>query len=279
MTCSICGGRVDLYAEGEVRRRYVARCYRCVDCGFLQVRDPTWLPEAYRNAMTAVDLGHVYRCDSYSRIAKSLIHAFYNPRGRFLDYGAGYGLFARRMRDLGYDFRWYDKSCENLFARGFEAQADETAPYELATAFEVFEHLMEPERQVADLTGLSREILFTTEVLPMQPPPLEDWWYYGLEHGQHIAFYTVESLRRLAQRLDSRLVTNGRDLHLITRRRLSQSLFRFITKSRMSAWFNRLTAMPSLLPRDFQEVRQQVLSCLSKTDGVLDTTDVTGQNG
>lgn len=279
MACSICGGHVDRHYEGLVLGKHLARYYRCRDCGFLQVRNPTWLSEAYSSAMTAVDLGHVHRCDFYSRIAKSLIQVLYDPRGRFVDYGAGYGLFVRRMRDLGYDFRWYDKYCENLFAKGFETQVGETGRYELATAFEVFEHWTEPETQVADIARLSQEILFTTEVLPMQPPPLEDWWYYGIEHGQHIAFYTVESLTRLARRFGSRLVTNGRDLHLFTRKRLPQSLFRLITKPRMSAWINRLRSMPSLLPRDFKEVRRQVLSRLPKTDVVCSTTDVTRQDG
>jgi hypothetical protein len=43
--------------------------------------------------------------------------------------------------------------------------------------------------------------MFSTLLVPEPAPKLEDWWYYGLEHGQHIAFYTRKSLAVLANSL------------------------------------------------------------------------------
>jgi hypothetical protein len=47
--------------------------------------------------------------------------------------------------------------------------------------------------------------LFFTEPLPIPAPPIADWWYYGPEHGQHIAFFTREALQQLAARFSKLL--------------------------------------------------------------------------
>ena len=66
----------------------------------------------------------------------------------FLDFGGGYGVFTRWMRDEGYDFFHYDQHCPNLFAPGHEADISGSVRYELATAFEVFEHIVELAKTV-----------------------------------------------------------------------------------------------------------------------------------
>ena len=79
--------------------------------------------------------------------------------------------------------------------------------YELVTAFEVFEHLAEPAKTVAQLLSISDSILFSTEPLPIPAPPIADWWYYGPEHGQHIAFFTrvaLQSLPRVSTQITTR---------------------------------------------------------------------------
>ncbi len=45
---------------------------------------------------------------------------------------------------------------------------------------------------------ISRNILFTTTLLPSPMPQPGTWWYYGLEHGQHISFYSLETLQSIA---------------------------------------------------------------------------------
>jgi len=53
---------------------------------------------------------------------RECIESNLNPDGIFLDYAAGYGLFVRLMRDAGYNFRWSDLYCQNLFVRGWSHQ-------------------------------------------------------------------------------------------------------------------------------------------------------------
>lgn len=141
------------------------------------------------------------------------IELFLDTRGQFLDHGAGYGLFVRLMRDLGYDFLWSDQYCQNLFARGFEDSQPNR--YEAITAFELFEHLTNPLADLGPVFDRSECLIVSTTLVPEPALPLGQWWYYGLEHGQHVAFYTVESMRRIAHQF-GRQVFNLGSLHVFT---------------------------------------------------------------
>jgi hypothetical protein len=240
--------------------KYPADYLRCTNCGFVQTSHPHWLKESYAAAITCTDIGPVWRADYLSKITKTIIHSFENPDGIFLDYGAGYGIFVRKMRDLGYDFRWLDKYCENLFAKGFEAAALSKTKYELATAFEVFEHFHDPAQQIAEILEHSSEVFFTTDLISQRPPPLNEWHYYAPEHGQHVAFYTEKSLSLFAQKFGLCFFTNGINLHLFTRKKINPWYFKIASKRRFSLLLNLFYKRPSLLPRDFAKGRERVLA-------------------
>jgi hypothetical protein len=243
-----------LFQRSRVLGRYDAEYVRCGQCGFVQTIDPVWLAEAYDEAVVSTDIGSVFRCDELSKIAKTLLHAFFDPRARCVDYGGGYGLFVRRMRDLGYDFRWYDKYCRNLFANGFAADLATGERFELLTAFEVFEHLPDPWTDIRRMAALSENVFFTTELLPTPAPAIADWWYYLPQHGQHIAFYTRRSLEVIAEKLDAHLCSAGA-LHLITRYPRSERLFAFLTRRHVAETFDFLKRRPSLLFADFEAAK------------------------
>ncbi len=255
MNCVVCGSRSESFGQTAVLGRHTACYEHCVECGFVHVRSPHWLMEAYESAITAVDIGSVWRPGYLSPITKAVIHAFNDPTKVFVDYGAGYGLFVRQMRDLGYDFRWRDKYCTNLFAKGFNAEPPDKLKYHLATAFEVFEHFHDPMAQIAEVFEYSGEVLFTTELISTPPPPLNEWWYYGREHGQHLSFYTEKSLRHIANKFGADYVTDGKSLHLFSRQKVRQSLFRLAVKPRLAEGFNFLYRRPSLLLQDFEAGR------------------------
>jgi len=107
-------------------------------------------------------------------------------------------MFTRLMRDIGFDFYWDDKYTKNLFARGFEHTSGIT--YEAITTFESFEHFVNPIKELENLLNLSINIIFSTELLPYPIPKPEEWWYYGLNHGQHIAIYSEKTLQFLAKK-------------------------------------------------------------------------------
>lgn len=65
-------------------------------------------------------------------------------------------------------------------------------------------------------------ILMSTELAPDETPAVRDWWYYGVEHGQHIGFFRKETLRVMAETYGLELKTNGRNMHVFLPRHTPQ---------------------------------------------------------
>jgi hypothetical protein len=257
--CSICETPNELFGNGLVLNKYNVRFFRCPNCGFIQSETPYWLEEAYATPIVKSDLGYVSRNVGMSRVARALISLAFDSNGRFVDYGGGYGMFVRLMRDAGFQFYRYDRHCDNLFAQGFDLDqllktVGETPRFDLVTAFEVFEHLVDPSNEVGKMLELAPAIFFSTVTLPEPAPPIGSWWYYVLEHGQHIAFYTVRSLEILAQKFGVRFYTNRQSLHLFTKTKISKAAFRTATTPRVLRLVNLIFRRQSLLLRDADDV-------------------------
>ncbi len=255
--CWCCKSTSSYYDTANVLGRHKVRYYCCPACGFIQTEPPFWLAESYKDPMTSYDLGGISRPTLNSVLTKAVVNWFFDADGRFLDFGGGYGVFTRWMRDEGYDFFHYDQHCPNLFARGYQADISGSVGYELVTAFEVFEHITEPAKTISQLLSISDSILFSTELLPVPPPPIDDWWYYGPEHGQHIAFFTRTALQQLAARYRANYYTNGGSIHLISRRHISEKLFRLVLHPRIRVLLNRFYRRKTLLDEDFALAMRQ----------------------
>jgi hypothetical protein len=251
MKCNICGAESTFFADGAILHKHRVAYFRCNQCGFIQTEEPYWLGEAYENAINSNDVGLVSRNITLAEITKAVISIFFDQKKSFLDFGGGYGMFVRIMRDRGFDFYRYDKHCENLFARDFDADLQADAHYELLTAFEVFEHLANPLTDIAAMLKLSSNIIFTTELIPSQIPKPDSWWYYGLEHGQHVSFYTVRTLSIIAAKNRLNLYTDGRAIHLFTDKRLSPLLFRVVSRYRIAFFLNQFIRLDSLRHQDY----------------------------
>lgn len=254
MNCKICDSISDFLANGEVSKKYLIAYYRCRHCGFIQTEEPYWLGEAYSQAINDSDIGMVSRNIANAKISKAIISVFFDPGARFVDYGGGYGMFVRIMRDYGFAFYRSDKYCRNLFAKGFDLEEPDCDALELLTAFEVFEHFLDPAGELDKLLKLSSNILFTTELIPPSNPKPEEWWYYGLDHGQHISFYTVKSLQHLANSKGLNLYSNSHNFHLFTKKKISHLLFRLLCSKVVSTMFNVFNRRASLLAADYEKM-------------------------
>ena len=229
-SCLVCDSPTVHVGTQSVLGRYAAEYRRCRECGYLFIVEPHWLAEAYATAIAALDTGIVTRNLWLADATTALLGTSWRGVRRSVDYGGGTGLLVRLMRDRGHDFRWHDAYSPNLLAIGFEA--DLAQPCDLATAFELVEHLPDPMSVFATLGDLAPTLLLSTELLPDPLPALDRWWYFAPEAGQHIGFFSRRSLEVVAERLNRRLSTNDRNLHVIAHESVSASLLRALRKPR-----------------------------------------------
>ncbi|WP_338043324.1 glycosyltransferase [Nodularia sphaerocarpa] len=248
MKCKVCESDSNIFAKGIVLGKHEIDYFQCSHCGFIQTEEPYWLEEAYSEAIAGTDVGLVLRNNGLSHKSAQILFHLFNHEAKFLDYGGGYGLFVRMMRDLGFNFYWIDKFCKNLFAKGFETDESANELYELVTAFEVFEHFVNPIEEIENILKYSQNILFSTELLPENNPKPSEWWYYAPHEGQHISIYTIKSLSIIADKYNLNLYSNGTSLHLLTNKNLEPNVFNNLSQSQ-SLTFKK----ESLLQSDYSQ--------------------------
>lgn len=228
MNCKICDTNLNPTFKGKILNKYTVDYYHCPNCDFIQTENPYWLDEAYEQSINSSDTGYMYRNLLYSQKLTILLYYLFGTKGKFLDYAGGYGVFVRLMRDIGFDFYWADKYTTNLLAQGFEW--NENGKYDAITLFEVFEHFVDPMSEIENLFSLTDTILFSTEMHPSPVPNPEDWWYFGLEHGQHIALYSEKTLSQIAKHFGCNYYRIG-GLHILSKLNIPK---KFLTYTRFS---------------------------------------------
>lgn len=259
MHCKICNQNSDKKFESLILGKYLTSYFACPACGFVQTGEPVWLEESYTEAINSCDTGILSRNIRLRESVSTILYHFFDRQAAFLDYAGGYGVFTRLMRDIGFDYYWCDKYSKNIFAHGLEY--DNNQPIELVTAFEVLEHLVEPLEDIEKMLSISRNILFTTELLPKPLPSPRDWWYYGVEHGQHISFYTRTTLENIAQRFGLHYHA-FEELHLMTEKSISPLKLKLLRKHfRRFRLFERM--QKTMVPRTMADM-QHVLSLKSR---------------
>ena len=223
MDCHICSKSCVSYFKTLVLKKYNVEYFKCTYCGFIQTEEPYWLNEAYRSAITDLDIGLVSRNMYYSDIIEGFFDTgLFNDKGIFLDYAGGYGLFVRIMRDKGINFYRQDVYCQNLFARHFDLDdLPDGQRFDVITAFEVFEHLVNPIEGLREMLTYTDTIVFSTELQQQANPTPDNWWYFVPETGQHISLYTHQSLQIIANNEGLNLYSNKFNLHIFSKKKLS----------------------------------------------------------
>lgn len=231
MNCRLCSSAISQPFSNAKIFEHDVQYYECEFCGYVQTEKPKWLDQAYASPINPSDTGIMARNLSNVGLVLASLALMKDRRGKVVDYAGGHGFLVRLLRDKGVGAFWADPYSENLVARGFEHSEGEAS---LVTAFEVFEHFVNPAEEMERLLAISPNVLLTTLLAPSPTPQPSDWWYYGLEHGQHIGFFRLESLQFLADKFGLFLISDGVSTHLFTRERFSLikwKLFRYLARS------------------------------------------------
>jgi hypothetical protein len=213
-SCRVCGSATSFIFKRALLGHEVDY-FQCPKCGYVQTEEPHWLDQAYESAINLTDCGLVHRNERMRKLVVQTMAMLGILKGKVIDCAGGYGLLVRMLRDWGVDARWNDPYCGNLMARGFEARKDEQA--DLVTAFEAFEHFVDPLGELGKLLERGDNVLFSTALVSVPAPKPEDWWYYCFEHGQHVGFLSTGALQVMAERFNCHFRTDGRSFHLFTK--------------------------------------------------------------
>ena len=245
MNCKICNSISNHLFSGRILNKYNIGYFRCADCGFIQTEDPYWLKDAYANPIHTLDVGLVNRNIVFSNFTARVLNKCKIGSKKFLDYGGGYGLFVRLMRDKGYDFYYLDEYSENIFSKDFTlAELKPVNEFGFLTAYEVFEHIPNPLTEIIKMFNYSNSILFTTQLIPeTKISKISDWWYFMPETGQHISFYTKKTLEVMAKVNNANFFSNGY-LHMITKEEFNSSHLQYNIIIKMFCYLSNRLCIP-----------------------------------
>jgi SAM-dependent methyltransferase len=190
--------------------------YRCGSCGFI------YAPELY--GWSALQFKKWIYNEDYARFDPGFVEG--RPKGnanfitgifgpsrarlKLLDYGGGNGSLAALLREVGFDALSYDPFYEPG-PRRFDQ------PFDLITAFEVFEHLPNSRGMMAQATHFlkpDRMYLFSTLVSDgdLHEGGRLTWWHAAPGNG-HISIFTRRSLELLGRQFGFRLLSLSKGLH------------------------------------------------------------------
>ena len=265
INCKICNNASQKIFSKVILKKYAADFFRCTNCDFVQTSEPIWIEEAYSSAITKLDIGILGRNVKLSIEVPPIIDACFPLAKKMLDYAGGYGVFARLMRDLGFDFYRQDPYCENIFAKYFDITDANITKFDIVTAFEVFEHFVNPLEEIARIFSYSDNVIFSTELTPSGNKEIENWWYISADTGQHVAFYSEKSLRIIAEKFGKKYYCKNGNLHVFTSGDFTADQFDYgfrdirvrtrlkgLIKQKLDFYIKR----PSFREQDYEKVKQ-----------------------
>jgi hypothetical protein len=278
MISKITGGETELLFTAKLLAKYDVEFFRCKQTGFIQTEEPFWLQESYSSAITKLDVGLIMRNQNLVNFTVPLLLNYFNHDGLFLDYAGGYGLFTRMMRDKGFNFYHTDIYCQNVFAEYNDLkELPINTKFEVVTAFEVLEHLVDPLKEIESIFAYGDNLFFSTELVPQGTGKPGNWWYFSLETGQHISFYTTVALQHIAGKFNKHFYSDGKGTHLFTKIKLREDPFTLINAQKPKDPFfvrkmrkyvkkhddifqNRLSQVQkeSLLDNDWNEAKKRI---------------------
>lgn len=243
LVCRLCQAEAKHVFSKQILQRLHVKYYRCSHCLSLQTEDPYWLDDSYNDDLFDLDLE--LDVGAAHRTLRNLPTCYFLSRlhsaPKVIDLGGRDGLLCRLLRDYGVNCFLVDKYAKPTYARGFTLPDFERP--DLVCAFEVLEHFRSPRTELdAIFASRPKLVIATTEIYTDQGP---DWLYLSPERGQHVFFYSKQSLRLIANRYGMKLLRGNGFIVFADRARLSmirQVLTKLILKERVRRLLQALLA-------------------------------------
>jgi hypothetical protein len=212
LICRLCSGQLKSKFKARILRKYDIDYFECQNCRSLQTERPFWIDEAYDHNLSNLDTGAAQR--NLQNLSASFIVSKLFRLTNAIDFGGGDGFLCRLLRDYGINCFVKDKYATPTYAQGF-VSPDFHKP-DLVTAFEVIEHFTNPSTDLNNIFQLNPDcLLVSTSIYSKQQ---SDWWYLSTESGQHVFFYSVESIKLIAKKYGyESLISGGYILFVKTR--------------------------------------------------------------
>lgn len=203
--CRACGATLRFCFDVEVLGDTKASYHNCSSCDSLMVLEPHWLERSYQTVLFPdPDTGALRRTLYVNRYIRRLRAVGLLPRRyRSLDYGSGLGMLVALQLDRRAKAQGFDRYSEPRFAQLECSKVLPDGPFDLITAIEVMEHLLDPVdvlRALKERLAPSGIILVSTELYQRKRwPDPSTWHYLAREHGQHIMLFTRKGLKEVAK--------------------------------------------------------------------------------
>jgi hypothetical protein len=210
ISCPICSDECHGAFEVKIQNSFNTQLFTCSNCGFSFYPNQNWISGSFSEELNSLDVGSVGRALLASDFLTEFIHSEKLTKSNFLDYGGGYGLQTRILRDRGLNWKNFDPFAQPLFSRNFTGDLSET--YQLISLIEVSLHFENPIHEFAKLTAVGDYLVFTAVIPGKDFGP--GWWYITGETGQHIAFYSLDSLKEIARQLGVLFSSDGKFFHV-----------------------------------------------------------------
>ena len=273
-TCPICMSPVNGLFKVMIQGENCSELNSCSKCEFAFYPDQSWINQSFSDDLNSLDVGAADRTVISADYLSVMLKSQKLSHGKFLDYGGGYGLLSRIMRDRGFNFENFDPFTRQIFpTSGLRMNNSLDQKYDAITLIEVALHFEDPLEEFRRLLQLTN-VLFFTAVLTDEELD-HDWWYLSPETGQHIALFSQKTLATLAEKLGVNLTSDGRFFHIFHRENLTKKA-RFIAKRQYlvfaiasiksaTAYLRRsLSTTGSLLEVDERNAKANLISQRSK---------------
>lgn len=272
--CPICNSPANMLFSVMVQGENRSELNSCSICEFAFYPDQNWISKSFSDELNSLDVGATDRTIIAADYLSVVLKSQKLSHGMFLDYGGGYGLLSRIMRDRGFNFENFDPYTRQIFpTSGQQSDSPLEQKYDAVTLIEVTLHFEDPVKEFKKLLEMSDIVLFTAVLTDEKLD--SDWWYLSLETGQHIALFSKKTLSALAEKLDVKLTTDGKFFHIFHRENLTKRasfiakrqylIFAIASLRSLTAYLRRsLSATGSLLEADERNAKENLISQRSK---------------